>query len=84
MKKIGVSGCITWHDIDLEYEGEFTPGDPGKVSGPPENCYPPEPSEIEITKLELHGVDVLCLLETDYRDDICELALKDAEEAQRD
>lgn len=26
---------------------DATPGDPGRVSGPPEVCYPPEPGEIE-------------------------------------
>lgn len=25
----------------------YCPGDPGRISGPPEDCYPPEPAEIE-------------------------------------
>ena len=29
------------------------PGDPGRISGPPENCYPPEPPEFEIIEHEI-------------------------------
>ena len=29
--------------------GVFTPGDPGRTYGPPEDCYPPEGAEFEIT-----------------------------------
>ena len=34
--------------------GNFSPGDPGRTSGPPERCYPPEPAEFEI--LSFHAV----------------------------
>lgn len=27
----------------------YTPATPGRTSGPPENCYPDEPDEIELT-----------------------------------
>lgn len=27
----------------------YTPGVPGRFSGPPENCYPDEPPEVEFT-----------------------------------
>lgn len=36
--------------LDLEFEviiDSATPFDPGKTSGPPEDCYPPEGGEIE-------------------------------------
>ena len=33
----------------------YAPGDPGQVSGPPENCYPPEGLEIELISLRLDG-----------------------------
>jgi len=33
-------------EIEIEATAEITPGDPGKISGPPENCYPPEDPEI--------------------------------------
>lgn len=29
----------------------FTPGDPGKLSGLPENCYPSSAPEVEITSI---------------------------------
>lgn len=32
-------------------EHDYTQGSPGKVSGPPETCFPPEPPELEIVKL---------------------------------
>lgn len=48
--------------LEVEVEGQtlrltydYTPGDPGRTSGPPERCYPPEPEEVEITKIELRG-----------------------------
>jgi hypothetical protein len=27
---------------------QYYPGDPGKTYGPPEQCYPPEPDEVDI------------------------------------
>ena len=39
------------HELRVSYSA--TPGDPGRTSGPPERCYPPEPPEFEIEKIEL-------------------------------
>jgi hypothetical protein len=38
---------------DLEVELDYSPGDPGRTSGPPEKCYPPEDPSIDITKVKL-------------------------------
>lgn len=40
------------------YEVTFdaTPSIPGYVSGPPEDCYPSEPGEIEILTVKLDGL----------------------------
>lgn len=33
----------------------YSPADPGRISGPPEKCYPPEPAEISFTLLTRGG-----------------------------
>lgn len=35
---------------DREVEINYTPGDPGRLSGPPEDCYPPEDPEWELAE----------------------------------
>lgn len=41
---------IPFSDLPIEIEIEtYSPGDPGRFSGLPENCYPPEPEEVEFT-----------------------------------
>lgn len=37
------------NDGEFEFEADmsFTPGSPGRYSGPPEDCYPAEPDEAE-------------------------------------
>jgi hypothetical protein len=34
-------------EYTFEVDVDVTPGCPGRVSGPPEDCYPPEPAEVE-------------------------------------
>lgn len=41
-------GC----DRDISVWYYFTPEQRGRYSGPPEDCYPDEPAEVEITKIE--------------------------------
>lgn len=43
----------TLPDTDLEVliTFDYTPYDPGRTSGPPENCYPPEGGDAEITSI---------------------------------
>ena len=45
-------------ELPLCVEFDFTPGTPGRITGPPEDCYPPEGAEIDITAvyLEREGV----------------------------
>jgi hypothetical protein len=37
--------------IDFTIEYEYSPFRPGRYSGPPEDCYPDEPEELEIESL---------------------------------
>jgi len=34
-------------EYTFEVDVDVTPGAPGRLSGPPEDCYPPEPAEVE-------------------------------------
>lgn len=38
-------------DAEVEYQvvAEYFPGEPGKTSGPPDKCYPPEAAEVDVT-----------------------------------
>lgn len=42
------------------YEVTFaaTPSTPGYLAGPPEDCFPPEPGEIEILSVTLDGTPI--------------------------
>jgi hypothetical protein len=70
---------VRWADLLLDAEGFYTPGDPGRLSGPPEKCYPPEPSEIEITKLSCEEKDAMFLIGSDHGEDICDTVLETLE-----
>ena len=39
-------------EIDLEVEYLYSPSVPGRYSGPPEDCYPDEPSEVEVISVK--------------------------------
>jgi hypothetical protein len=36
------------HEMEARVAYTYLPGDPGRLSGPPEDCYPPEPAEVDI------------------------------------
>ena len=36
-------------EVELEVEADVAFGSPGRTSGPPEDCYPPEPDDVDIT-----------------------------------
>ena len=60
-------------DLDFIVEGTFYPGRPGRVSGPPENCIPDEPDEIDIEKVTLAilpDVDILGIISEQALDTI--------------
>lgn len=37
--------------VEYEVRCEVTPYDPGRTSGPPESCYPPEGNEVEVKEV---------------------------------
>lgn len=42
---------IELDDIPVRVELEFYPGDPGRTYGPPEDCWEPTPSDLEVQSL---------------------------------
>lgn len=41
--------------LEVTVKANYTPGSPGKLYGPPEDCYPEEPAEVEL--LSIRGDD---------------------------
>lgn len=56
--------------VEVDVDFHWSPGTPGYVSGPPEDCYPPEPDEVEI-----NDVTILSVTEIDEDGNETELAL---------
>lgn len=46
---------LTFREIDFTCEGEYFPGTPGKVSGPPEDCIPEELAYFESGTVTFNG-----------------------------
>jgi len=44
-------------DTTIHVVCDITPADPGRMSGPPELCYPPEPAEVEIVEAWVAGAN---------------------------
>jgi len=63
-------------EVSVELEFYYRPGSPGKIYGPPENCYPPEPAEFEVYECRVidgphAGVEVE-LTEKETDDALCQ------------
>lgn len=46
---------IDYRGATLIVDGTYTAGDPGRLYGPPERCYPPEPATFEIQSVRVEG-----------------------------
>ena len=63
-KLIAQPGCelvsVQFGMSSITLEVEFTPGSPGRYSGPPEDCYPDDPAELCVLQalVNEHMVDV--------------------------
>jgi hypothetical protein len=55
---------IVYKDFVFEVEYTYTPMIPGKLTGPPEDCYPDEPAELEFISvcLAFNSVNLLDIL----------------------
>lgn len=73
---------------DVEYLARVTyyyRGAPGRTSGPPENCYPPEPPELDWELLNLDGTPAPdTVLVGQREDEITEQLLEWLQEEQED
>ena len=43
-------------DVDCVIAYDYSPAQRGRYSGPPEDCYPDEPAEVDITDVVLQGM----------------------------
>lgn len=73
-----------WAGLQMSAHVNYTPGDPGRLSGPPEKCYPPEAAEIDFISLECGQSDARFLLDSTHSEDIENAALDALEEELRD
>lgn len=71
------------NEVDCRVEFTYYPGDPGRLSGPPEDCYPPEPPEFEICRVLVDGNDVIELLDEAALDALA-LRIEDGYETEPD
>lgn len=73
-------------DLEVTITGTYRPGTPGKLSGPPENCYPPEDPEIEIESVTtgVQAKDIFDLLSKEAQEYITNLAFKEFEDYSDD
>ena len=56
------------HGVTVLCSGTYYPGSPGRYSGPPEDCYPAEPDELEIESVTVGGVDIIALVSDAFLD----------------
>ena len=67
---------LNFHGVDIEVEvTNYYGGDPGRIYGPPELCYPPEPAEVEF-EISCELEEVQDVLVENYYSEIEELVLE--------
>jgi len=71
-------------EVTLLVEADYYPGSPGRTYGPPENCYPPEGSELVVSKLTLNGQVWDDALTDEEEDDIVNTMLMEADAAEEE
>ena len=73
---------IEFTAIGLEFKAEvtYTPFKQGSFYGPPEQCYPSEPADIEFHSLSFDDQDCTWLLDSHTRSYIRDAAMQAADE----
>lgn len=63
MSNCTIEMTVGSNDLEFDVEFNFTPGQAGYYSGPPENCYPSIPDELEILSIKLGDEDYSNILQ---------------------
>lgn len=66
---------LRYPTFSLKVDYDYTPGDPGQTSGPPERCYEPEDESLELTQIfyclpGYQDVDLTALFMSELCEDI--------------
>lgn len=75
-------------EVEVVVVYTYSPGHPGQLYGPPENCYPPEGAEAEVEAVYLKDdptkTDIMPKLKTEVVENLFEQSVTEGEEDEVD